>query len=180
MAQKKPTPEQRTAPVIYQPAQPGDLGSLADLANHSSRKAEAIRLLRDHLFSQGREPDLSVIAAIYARTKWSSGNQHKDKNYISSLLSTDRRRMGQPAAKPGRRPMGFPPEPAASELIGLKQLGIEAMARILAEKVDSFESFVRVVGAVDEIANQFGGFERLKKCILCWKQLVGTIGSSDH
>lgn len=90
---------------------PTHVESLAGLADTASRKAEAIRLLRDHLFAQGTEPDLSVIAAIYAKTKWSSGSARKDKNYISSLLSQDRTRLGLPPGKPGRRPITiqFPP-----------------------------------------------------------------------
>lgn len=153
-----------------------------DLANQAPNKADAIRLLRDHLLSQRQEPEIAEIAAIYARTKWTTGDTNRDKNYISSILSQDRSREGQAPAKPGRRPRAtrFSAEPAASELISLKHRGEEVMAMLQAEETVSFESFARAVELVDELAKEFGGFERMKKCLLYWRELIGPNISPDR
>lgn len=46
------------------------------------------------------------------------------------------------------------------------------MAKVPTEKADSFEAFAGLVELVDEVAKQFGGFDRMKKCIVYWRQLV--------
>jgi hypothetical protein len=138
---------------------------LHDLAEQALNKADAIRVVRHHLLKQGREPETAEIAAILFKTQWTTGDVTRDKNYISSILSQDRTREGQPPGKPGRRARAglFPAEPTATELRRVKELA-EAQA-------GSLEALAADVGRVDAIAQEVGGFERLKQCIAFWKAI---------
>jgi hypothetical protein len=139
--------------------------AIHELAHQALHKADAIRLVRHHLLKQGREPETAEIAAVLEKTQWTTGDLDRDKNYISSILSQDRTREGQPPGKPGRRPRAglFPVEPTATELKRVKELA-EAEA-------GSLEDLAAALAQVDAIASEVGGFERLKKCIAFWKEL---------
>src|SRR5262245_40707933 len=76
---------------------------LHELADQALNEADAIRVVRHHLLEQGREPETAEIAAILGRSHWTTGDVGRDKNYISSILSQDRAKEGQPPGKPGRR-----------------------------------------------------------------------------
>src|SRR5262245_13312593 len=91
---------------------------LHELAAQALTKADAIRIVRRHLGQQGREPETAEIAAVLARTEWTTGDRIRDKNYISSIISQDRAKEDLPPGKPGRRPRAglFPAEPTATEL----------------------------------------------------------------
>jgi hypothetical protein len=139
--------------------------ALHEVADQALNKADAIRVVRHHLLKQGREPETAEIAAILAKTQWTTGDTNRDKNYISSILSQDRAKEDLPPGKPGRRPRAglFPAEPTATELKRVKELA-EAEA-------GSVEELAATVDRVDAIAREVGGFERLKKCIAFWKAI---------
>lgn len=138
---------------------------LHELADQALNKADAIRVVRHHLLKLGRGPETAEIAAVLAKTQWTTGDVDKDKNYISSILSQDRAREGQPPGKPGRRPRAglLPAEPTAGELKRVKELA--------EEQSGSLEALAADVERVDAIAQEVGGFERLKKCLAFWKDL---------
>ena len=138
---------------------------LHELADQALNKADAIRVVRHHLLKQGREPETAEIAAILGKSQWTTGDVNRDKNYISSILSQDRTKDGQPPGKPGRRARAglFPAEPTATELKRVRELA--------EEQAGSVEALCAEVERVDAIAKEVGGFERLKKCIAFWKDL---------
>ncbi len=146
-------------------ATPEPAKALHELADEALNKADAIRVVRHHLLKQGREPETAEIAAILSKTQWTTGDVNRDKNYISSLLSQDRAKEGQPPGKPGRRARAglFPVEPTATELKRVKELA--------EEQAGSLEALAADVERVDAIAGEVGGFERLKKCLAFWKNL---------
>jgi hypothetical protein len=140
--------------------------TLEQEAEQALNKAAAIRLVRDRLLSQGEEPETAVIARILASTKWTSGDNLKDKNYISALLSQDRAKAGGPPGKPGRRPRSEG-EPTLTQLRLLKELAE-------AESSDgTLESFAEDLERIDRVVSQVGGYERLKKGIAFYKELFG-------
>jgi hypothetical protein len=52
--------------------------ALDELADQALNKADAIRVLRHHLRKQGREPETAEIAAVLAKTQWTTGDTNKD------------------------------------------------------------------------------------------------------
>jgi hypothetical protein len=130
-------------------------------AEQALNKAAAIRLVRDHLLAQGEEPETAEIARILARTKWTSGDNLKDKNYISALLSQDRAKAGGPPGKPGRRPR-LQGEPTVTEL---------KLVREWAEANGSLEELGETLQRIDKIVCQVGGYDRLMKCMAFYREL---------
>ena len=144
--------------------------SLEDVADQASHKAAAIRLLQELLHQQGEEPETATIAEILAGTKWTTGDPNRDKNYISFTLSKDRAR-GRPAGKPGRRP-GSSAAPPPQEL-GLYRQFAEQEFQTLAMLND-------ILGKIDRIAAQLGGYERLKKCTAFWQEIESRPAESGQ